>query len=56
MNSCRGDGRAWMLLGRLASEGSGQPQDPSLAARHYLRAAELGDAKAAYCLGAGSWR
>jgi TPR repeat protein len=46
------EGRAWMLLGQLASEGSGQPEDPTLAARHYLRGAELGDATAAYCLGA----
>jgi TPR repeat protein len=46
------DGRAWMLLGQLASEGGDRPEDPGLAATYYERAAQLSDANGAYCLGA----
>jgi TPR repeat protein len=46
------DGRAWRMLGQMASGGHGEPADPAKAAALYFRAAELGDGEAAYNLGA----
>jgi TPR repeat protein len=46
------DGRAYLLLGQMASNGDGQPSDPALAASLYREGADRGNAVAAYNLGA----
>ncbi len=46
------DGRAWGMLGQMASEGSGEPENPAKAAGLYAEAARRGDASGAYNLAA----
>jgi TPR repeat protein len=46
------DGRAWLLLGQMASEGDGEPENPAKAAGLYAEAAARGSATGAYNLAA----